>query len=153
MNIFQIGIAYLGRVFLSVVFLFSAMIEILNWAETEQYYTMIFTRWMHIYEGNQDIGLYLANLLSWLPTVLMIGIGVRVLGSILMILGWNVRLGAALLLLFVLSESLIVYDFWHLTGAEQTTAMLTFFKNLAIIGGLMVVLSFGKGIRKKQEAK
>lgn len=145
MNIFQIAVAYIGRVFLSVIFLFSSIIEVLNWAETEQYFTMIFTRWMQVYQGNETVSLFMADILAWLPTILMVGVSLQFLGSLLMIIGWRVRLGASFLLLFLLAETGVVYDFWHLTGTEQTMAMTMFFKNLAIFGGLMVVLSFGKG--------
>ncbi|MBS0627949.1 MAG: DoxX family protein [Verrucomicrobia bacterium] len=153
MNIFQIGIAYIGRVFLSLIFLFSAIIEVVNWPETEQYFTTIFTRWMQVYQGDEGVSLCLANLLSWLPTILIVGIVLRFLGSLLMILGWKVRLGSVCLMVFLLAETLIVYDFWHLTGTEQTIAMTMFFKNLAIFGGLMVVLSFGKGVGRSKEVK
>ncbi|MES2199185.1 MAG: DoxX family protein [Chlamydiota bacterium] len=150
MNIFQISAAYIGRVFLSVIFLFSSIIEVLNWPETEQYFTMIFTRWMHVYQGNEHVSLFMADILSWLPTILMVGVALQFLGSLLMILGWRVRLGASFLLLFLIVETGAVYDFWHLEGTEQTIAMTMFFKNLAIFGGLMVVLSFGKGLERKK---
>lgn len=152
MNIFQVGTAYLGRVFLSIIFLFSALIEVINWTETEQYFTTIFTRWMHIYQGNENMSLFMAEVLAWLPTILMVGIGLRFLGSLLMILGLKVRLGAVCLLLFLIMETYTVYDFWHLAGQDQTIAMTMFFKNLAIFGGLMVVLAFGKGPKRGKEA-
>ncbi len=151
MNIFQISTAYIGRVFLSVIFLFSSIIEVLNWPETEQYFTMIFTRWMHVYQGNEQVSLLMADVLSWLPTVLMVGVALQFLGSLLMIVGWRVRLGSSFLLLFLLVETGVVYDFWHLTGTEQTIAMTMFFKNLAIFGGLMVVLAFGKGCERDKK--
>ncbi len=151
MNIFQISAAYIGRVFLSVIFLFSSIIEVLNWPETEQYFTMIFTRWMHVYQGNEQVSLFMADILLWLPTILMVGVALQFLGSLLMILGWRVRLGASFLLVFLLIETGVVYDFWHLEGTEQTIAMTMFFKNLAIFGGLMVVLSFGKGSERNKK--
>lgn len=153
MNIFQVGTAYLGRVFLSLIFLFSAMIEVLNWPETEQYFTTIFTRWMHLYQGNECVSLFLADVLGWLPTILIVGVTLRFLGALLMILSFQVRVGAVFLLLFLLAETCLVYDFWHLEGGEQTIAMMMFFKNVAIFGGLMIVLAFGKGLGKAKEVK
>jgi uncharacterized membrane protein YphA (DoxX/SURF4 family) len=151
MNILQMGIGYLGRVFLSIIFLFSALVEVWDFGTTEQYYNTIFTRWLHLYQGNETMSLWLADLLSWLPTIVIVSIALRFLGSFLMVLGYRVRIGAFFLLLFAIAESLIIYDFWHLMGPEQTTTMMMFFKNISIIGGLLVVIAVGKGSGKKEK--
>lgn len=152
MNIFQAGIGYLGRVFLSIIFLFSALIEVWDWGATEQQYNAVFTKWMHIYQGNETMSLWLADLLPWLPTVVMVSIAFRFLGSLFMILGFKVRLGAFFLFIFAVGETGVMCDFWNLMGPEQTTTMMMFFKNIAIIGGLMVVMAFGKGSKDKEKA-
>ena len=151
MNILQVGIGYLGRVFLSVIFLFSALVEVWDWGTTEQYYNTIFTRWMHLYQGNEAMSLWLADVLSWLPTIVITSIVLKFLGALLMILRFRVCLGAFFLWIVAFAETSLIYDFWHLAGPEQTTTMMLFFKNIAIMGGLMVVMAFGKGLRKMEK--
>lgn len=152
MNIFQVGVGYLGRVFLSIIFLFSALIEVWDWGATEQYYNSIFTRWMHLYQSNENMSLWLADLLPWLPTVVVVSIVLRFIGSLLMILGYKVRLGASFLFLFAVAETAVIYDFWNLMGPQQTHTMMMFFKNIAIIGGLLVVMALGKGAKNKEKS-
>lgn len=153
MRSLQIGTAYVGRVLLSLVFLFSAIVEMLNWPKTEQYFTAVFSRWMHVYQGNESVGLLMADILAWLPGILVTGICLRFLGALLMIIGWQVRLGAFCLLLFLGAETFLVYDFWHLPESEAATALVIFFKNIAVFGGLLLVLAFGKGRKESVEAQ
>jgi len=111
MGLIQSGIAYLGRVLLGVVFLFSAMIETLDWGATEQYYTMVFTRWMQVYQGDESAGWFMAHILPCLPTILIVGVIFRLLGSLLLIVNWQVRFASLLLLIFLFAETYVLYDF------------------------------------------
>lgn len=62
------------------------------------------------------------------------------LGSLLVILGWKARLGAFLLLLFLVPTTILFHtDF---AEAGQTTQLL---KNLGIMGGLLSIIANGAG--------
>jgi putative oxidoreductase len=65
--------------------------------------------------------------------VLTAGI-VEILGGLMMGLGYRLRLGAFLLIVFLIPTTLILHP---PTDAGQTTQFL---KNLAILGGLLVVI-------------
>ena len=60
-------------------------------------------------------------------------------------LGFKARLGGWALVLYLIPVSHIFHNFWAFTGAEQQMQMINFLKNLAIMGGLLLVALRGAG--------
>ncbi|HKO08227.1 MAG TPA: hypothetical protein VJ487_10975 [Alphaproteobacteria bacterium] len=52
---------------------------------------------------------------------------------------------ALLMILFVIVASLLSHNFWALEGAIRATQHTQFMKNLAIIGGLLLLYAHGPG--------
>ncbi|MGB3300313.1 MAG: DoxX family protein [Phormidesmis sp.] len=74
-----------------------------------------------------------------LPQVLAIGaIVFLLLGSVSLILGYKAKIGALLLVLFLIPTTL----FFHPIGAD----LGSFLKNLSLIGGLLMVMAYGPGL-------
>ena len=69
------------------------------------------------------------------PALLVAAIGLMAVGSVLVISGWRSRLGAILLLVFLVPTSLLFHG--DLADAGERIQLL---KNLAIVGGLLLVL-------------
>lgn len=75
-----------------------------------------------------------------IPGLLAVGAIVALLaGSISLILGYKTQIGAILLIIFLIPTTLI----FHPPFGDQLTAFL---KNLALIGGLLIVISSGPGL-------
>ena len=55
------------------------------------------------------------------------------------------RLSAALLALYTLSASLVEHRYWTTPRAERVASMENFYKNLSIIGGLLLLYVVGAG--------
>lgn len=70
------------------------------------------------------------------PLLLVLAMGLLAVGSALLILGWRQRLGALLLLIFLVPTSLI----FHSTLGD-TADRIQLLKNLAIMGGLLLVFN------------
>ncbi|MGA1304798.1 MAG: DoxX family protein, partial [Cyanobium sp.] len=68
------------------------------------------------------------------PVLLVAAMALMAVGSALVITGWKARLGAVLLLLFLVPTTLL---FHGEVGSAQERIQL--FKNLAIMGGLLLV--------------
>lgn len=68
------------------------------------------------------------------PLVLVAAMALMATGSALVISGWKARLGVGLLLLFLIPTTLIFHG--DLNSAQERIQL---FKNLAIIGGLLLV--------------
>ena len=91
--------------------------------------------------------------LTWKPDLLLRGgIFVLILGSVLLLMGYRVALGVTLLLMYLIPTTFIVHSFWDapvdclistscLEGKELYRRMqaVLFMKNLAIMGGLLMV--------------
>lgn len=145
MNIFQICAMWIGRLLLSGIFLISAIQEMLDWGTTEQYFLMSMTRWMNGFQSNEFMSTFLSAAFPWMPWLLLVGIIFKLVGCFLLILGFNVRLGATLLILFLVPTTLIVHGFWDLPDQSKPLEMVMFVKNLSILGGLLVLLAIGNG--------
>ena len=68
-----------------------------------------------------------------------------IVGSLSVIVGYKARIGAVLLLTFLVLASYYFHPFWKLEGQAQQEQMIHFMKNLAITGGLLQVVAFGAG--------
>ena len=118
----------IGRILLSFIFFFEAY----DYFAFEQ----LNRRAMTIYglTWNQDFLLYGAILLL-------------VLGGLMVLLGYRMRLGAVLLLIYWVPLTFIVHDFWTVTeGTEEFRLQSLFFmKNLGIMGGLLLAATHVSG--------
>jgi uncharacterized membrane protein YphA (DoxX/SURF4 family) len=117
----------------------------LDWSSTEQYFLMSMTRWMNGFQAGDFLASFLANIFPWMPWMLLVAIVLKIVGSVLLVLGCSVRLGAILLILFLVPTTWIVHGFWMLPPSDRALEMVMFVKNMSILGGLLVVLSVGKG--------
>ena len=65
--------------------------------------------------------------------------------GILIAAGFQTRLAAAVLFLFTAAATLIFHDYWNMTGAAAAANATNFYKNLAILGGLLILVAAGPG--------
>ncbi|MFN9870701.1 MAG: DoxX family membrane protein [Cyanobacteriota bacterium] len=69
------------------------------------------------------------------PLLLLLAMALMAVGSVLVISGWRARLGAALLLLFLIPTTLLFHG-----EVGEVSERIQLFKNLAIMGGLLLVI-------------
>ena len=75
-----------------------------------------------------------------------IGATVEFVGGVLIVTGLATRPAALLMVLFTIVATLISHRYWDLTeAAARRTQQSQFFKNLAIIGGFLVLFVSGPG--------
>ena len=79
-------------------------------------------------------GIPFANIL------LILTIIVHLLGAIMVLLGYRSRIGALLLIGFLIPATLIFH-----TNFAESSQQIAFFKNLGLIGGLLMIVAFGPG--------
>lgn len=96
--------------------------------------------------GVRDLGGYFGSLghpevtvLVWLVVV------IEILGGLALILGYQTRIVAIILACFTLGASLIGHAFWSAPEDAALIAQLIFVRNMAILGGLLVLASSGGG--------
>lgn len=89
---------------------------------------------------------YMASLGAPVPEVAAaIAVLMEFFVGILLVLGFYTRPLAALMALFVLGTALLGHPFWNMEGAERMANQINFFKNIAIIGGLLLLVVTGPG--------
>ena len=80
------------------------------------------------------------------PQFLLAGAIVFLLvGSLSVIVGYKARVGAALLLTFLVLASYYFHPFWKLEGQAQQEQMIHFMKNLSMMGAMLFVVANGSG--------
>ncbi len=70
---------------------------------------------------------------------------IELLGGLAIVFGLFTRLAAVGLFLFLIPVTLIFHPFWSLEGMEAQMQMGNFMKNLAIMGGLALLVANGPG--------
>jgi putative oxidoreductase len=74
-----------------------------------------------------------------------LGAGIEFLGGIAVLIGFQTRLAAVLMILFTIIATLIAHRFWEFEGAQRQMQQGQFFKNLAIVGGYLALWVSGPG--------
>lgn len=75
----------------------------------------------------------------------VIGATVEFVGGILIVTGFQTRYASLLLILFVIVATGISHRFWEFADAARRAQESQFFKNLAIIGGFLLLYVAGGG--------
>jgi len=85
-------------------------------------------------------GVPLASIAVPLSGVLAIGGGLSIL------LGYRAKLGAWLIVLFLIPVTLMMHKFWTVTDPMMTQIqMILFMKNVSMLGGALLISHFGAG--------
>jgi putative oxidoreductase len=80
------------------------------------------------------------------PQLLLVGaIVFLVVGSLSVIVGFKARVGATLLLTFLVLASYYFHPFWKLEGQAQQEQMIHFMKNLSMMGAMLFIVANGSG--------
>ena len=89
---------------------------------------------------------YIASVGLPMPTVAaVVALVVEILGAIALVVGFQTRIAAAVLAVFTLVASVFFHAFWAAAPEQAFIQQLMFFKNIGLIGGLLVLVSSGAG--------
>jgi len=81
-----------------------------------------------------------------IPQVMLVGaIVFLIVGGLSILLGFYARIGALLLLTFLVLATYFFHDFWTLEGDARQTQMIHFMKNLALMGTMLFITAVGSG--------
>lgn len=115
----------LGRMLLSLIFLASAYWKIMYWSGNVEMMT--------------EKEMPAASLLLGLAVV------VELVGGLALLAGFQARVAALTLFLYLIPVTLLFHNFLGLEGPERRAQEVNLLKNLAIMGGLAVVFGLGAG--------
>ena len=125
MNLNHPIIPLLGRLLINYIFATSGIAKVFSWSGNVAY---ISTR--H---------------LPFIPALLVVASLVELGGSICLITGYQARIAAVVMSLYMIAVTLLFHNYWaanpNLAGIQETH----FRKNLAIMGGLLMLAYSGPG--------
>jgi putative oxidoreductase len=67
------------------------------------------------------------------------------LGGLSVAVGFKARWGAALIVLFLVPVTLMMHNFWAADPEHYQMQMISFMKNLSMLGGALMMIHFGSG--------
>jgi putative oxidoreductase len=96
--------------------------------------------------GFQGTEQYMASTGAPAPALsAIIAIVMELVVGIVIAIGFKTRPLALLLALYTLGTAFIGHHYWTQTGMEQYVNMINFYKNISIIGGLLLLFITGPG--------
>ena len=116
----------IGRIFLSAIFIFEAIDTILYFEKTK----IIMTQYG--IPDYQEFFLYSAIFLL-------------VCGGLMVLFGYRSTLGVLLLLIYWVPVTFLVHAFWTYPSDQLRLQSILFMKDIAIIGGLLMLAGKGSG--------
>ncbi|HEY5949875.1 MAG TPA: DoxX family protein [Kofleriaceae bacterium] len=119
------GTALVGRILIAAIFIVSGIAKLTDPAGASGYMT-------HVGIGNAGTLVYVAGI-------------AELAGGLSLLFGFLTRIGAMGLILLLAIITLYFHNFWALPEPESKTQMVQFMKNLAIMGGLFMVVAMGPG--------
>ena len=125
MKNYQNSLNLLGRLLISALFLPAGVSKLLGFAGTVGYFN--------------SLGIPAANV------AVAVAIVVEVLGGLALIVGFQTRLVAIGMAVLTLFASITGHAFWAVPADQVFVTQLLFFKNIAVIGGLLALASAGAG--------
>ncbi|MBS0652789.1 MAG: DoxX family protein [Verrucomicrobia bacterium] len=144
MHLIQGLIAFFGRFLLSLIFISSGVHQILDWQGTQQILTNTLNDWAALTIGMGVLQNVITYAQSSVPLLLAAAIFCQVIGGLCILLGIQVRFGAFLLIVFLAPVTILFHHFWLLQGPDRQMQMVEFMKNISILGGLLILLAYGK---------
>ncbi len=111
----------IARIFIAIMFYYEAFDSFLLFSQTKETMTKYGITW------KQDF--LLTSVIVFL-----------ILGATLVLIGYYSNIGAILLLAYLIPSTLIFYSFWDVPKDVMRIQLINFMKNLAIIGGLLLLV-------------
>lgn len=134
---------FFARLFISLIFLVSGFDKLLNWSQTEQSLMEALAEWQNYASFSESIQSLLTFLVPWSTVLLTLAVLFELLGGLMVLFGYREKLGATLLLLSLIPVTLLFHSFWFFEGPTRELQLTMFLKNLAILGGLLIVAIHG----------
>ncbi len=89
---------------------------------------------------------YISSVGLPLPTLgAILALSVEVLGSLALLAGFGTRIAALVLAVFTLVASFFFHAYWAVPADQAFVTQLLFFKNIAVVGGLLALAANGAG--------
>ncbi len=124
-NALQNPLAFLGRLLMAALFLPAGLSKLTGFAGTVGYIS--------------SVGLPMPTVAAALALI------VEIVGGVALIVGFGTRVAALVLAFFTLAASVGFHAYWAVPADQAFVVSLLFYKNIAVVGGLLFLAAFGAG--------
>ncbi|TFZ03503.1 DoxX family protein [Ramlibacter rhizophilus] len=121
----QDALALAGRALIALLFIPAGFSKIGGFAGTAGYIA--------------SKGLPLPEVAAAIAIAVELGLG------LMLLFGWRTRLAALGIALFTVVATFIFHNFWAMPAEQVMQQQQAFFKNIAVVGGLLAFMAFGPG--------
>jgi putative oxidoreductase len=118
-------LALVGRVLLGLIFVLSGWGKLTGFAGAAGYIA--------------SKGLPMPEVLAGIAVAIELG------GGLALVVGFKARWAALAIAVFLVVISPIFHNFWDAPAAQAMNQQIHFMKNVAILGGMLMVMAFGPG--------
>jgi putative oxidoreductase len=115
----------IARICLVAIFPVSAVYKILEWPGI--------------------VALLTRNGLPYARELAIAGTAAELILPVLIITGMFTRISSVGLILYTLAATAIGHRFWEFSGPQHFSQLMSFLKNLGLIGGLLIIATVGSG--------
>lgn len=150
MSLLQSFISFLGRACVGIIFLAAGVYAILNWQGVEHIFIEKLCDWMTFFMGDPTWQMHLEKVMNASFLLLFSAVFFTLVGSLMLLLGITVRLGALFLILVLVPATGLMHPFWLLSAPEKTTQMALCARNIGLLGALLLLLASGRGRPRKK---
>jgi putative oxidoreductase len=125
MQIWDRYVPLVGRILVTALFLLSGYMKLTQWS---------------------GMAAYMASQRLPAPSLLLAGAAfIEVVGGVCIVIGYRTRIAAIVQFLYLIPVTLVFHRFWSAPPAQQAAFMIHFWKNIGIMGGLLLLAANGPG--------
>jgi len=118
-------VSLIGRILLGLIFVIAGVDKIMALDGTIKYAT--------------GAGMPMPDIAVYIGIVIEVGMG------LLLLVGFKTRWAAAVLVIFILVANFYFHQYWNMEGPPRNLNKIMLFKNLALIGGMLMLIVAGPG--------
>jgi putative oxidoreductase len=99
-----------------------------------------------VFGWNDQAAYMAANGMHFIAPLLGAALAIELIGSICLVTGIFAQPAAAIMFVYLGIVSVRLHDFWNKTGMAAGGTQTQFFKNLGMMGGLLMIAVYGPGL-------
>ena len=84
--------------------------------------------------------------MTMIVPLLALALAIEAVGSLCLIIGYRARIAAAVMFVYLGIVSFRLHAFWNQTGMSADATQATFFRNLGMMGCLLMISVYGPGL-------
>jgi len=114
-----------GRILIAVLFLPAGISKIPGWENTAAYMA--------------------SKGVPMVSVVLALTILVEIVGALMIMFGYRARWAAGIMFLWLIPVTLVMHNFWDADAAHKMMQSIMFYKNVALMGTMLLIVGLGSG--------